>query len=403
MATTPASPVPDPAAQPSAAPTPAAQTVAASTPAAPAAPATAPTAPTRRRFRRSFWSHVPFHEQVAQSVGLQRGMLIAGLAILGVFVLTAVLAPLLAPYGYAQLSDAHGPFGAQLPPSSTHLLGTTVSGYDVLSRVIWGARTALLMVVAGIILSVFVGVALGLVSGYFGGPVDRLLVVITDAIYAFPSLLLAIVMSIVISGGQSGLWSGVLAAAFSITVVFIPEYFRVVRAEVLRVKAEAFVESARVIGASNWRIMTRHVLANSTRTLPLILTLNASESILTLAGLGFLGFGIEPTSAAEWGFDLNKAIADVAAGIWWTSVWPGLAIVLVVLGLTLVGESLNDLSDPRLRTRRRAVRSSVRGGTTAVGVPGTDVDLDQSGVPVAPGVPIAEDWIPTDEQEKNDE
>ncbi|WP_222704608.1 ABC transporter permease [Actinomyces polynesiensis] len=322
-------------------------------------------------------------------MGLQRGMLVTGLVILAVFLLTAVFAPLLAPYGYAQLSDAAGNFGAQQRPSSAHLLGTTVSGYDVLSRVIWGSRTALFMVIAGIVLSLFVGVALGLVSGYFGGWMDRVLVVITDAIYAFPSLLLAIVMSIVISGGQSGMWSGILAAAFSITVVFIPEYFRVVRAEVLRVKAEAFVESARVIGASNSRIMVRHVLKNSTRTLPLILTLNASESILTLAGLGFLGFGIEPTSAAEWGFDLNKSIADVASGIWWTSVWPGLAIVLVVLGLTLVGESLNDLSDPRLRTRRRAARSRVRGGAPVEGV-----DLDESGVPVAPGVPIAEDWIP---------
>jgi peptide/nickel transport system permease protein len=179
-------------------------------------------------------------------------------------------------------------------------------------------------------------------------------VVIADAIYAFPSLLLSIVVAIVISGGQSSLIGGILAAAIAVTVVFIPQYFRVIRAETVRIKAEAFVESARVIGASNWRIMVRHVLRNSTRTLPLIMTLNASESILTLAGLGFLGFGIQPTSAAEWGFDLNKSVADVTAGIWWTSVWPGLAIVLTVLGLTLVGESLNDLADPRLRTRRRS-------------------------------------------------
>lgn len=343
--------------------------------------------PTQRRFRTDWRRLIPLRAQLAQAVGLQRGMLLAGLVVIAVFVLVALFAPLLAPYGYAQLSDAAGNFGAQQAPSSQHWWGTTVSGYDVLSRTIWGARTALIMVIAGVVLSLFAGVLLGLLSGYFGGWADRVLVVVTDAIYAFPSLLLAIVMSIVISKGQSGLWSGILAAAFSITVVFIPEYFRVVRAEVLRVKSEAFVESARVIGASNWRIMTRHVLRNSTRTLPLILTLNASESILTLAGLGFLGFGIEPTSAAEWGFDLNKSVSDVAAGIWWTSVWPGLAIVLVVLGLTLVGESLNDLSDPRLRTRRRLVRSDVRGG------PGT-TDLDASGVPVAPGVPIAEDWVP---------
>jgi peptide/nickel transport system permease protein len=194
--------------------------------------------------------------------------------------------------------------------------------------------------------------------------------VVADAIYAFPTLLLAIVVAIVISGGQSSLWGGIFAAAISITVVFIPQYLRVVRAETVRIKAEAFVESARVIGASNWRIMTRHVLRNATRTLPLILTLNASEAILTLAGLGFLGFGIQPTAAAEWGFDLNRSISDVSSGIWWTSVPPGVAIVLTVLGLTLVGESLNDLADPRLRTRRRAAEGGPEGLAEVTVVPG---------------------------------
>ena len=155
-------------------------------------------------------------------------------------------------------------------------------------------------------------------SGYFGGWLDRVLVVVCDAIYALPSLLLAIVAAIAITGGESSLVGGVLAAAISITVIFIPQYFRVVRAEVVRIKSEAFVESAKVIGAGHWRIMSRHVFRNSTRTLPLIMTLNASEAILTLAGLGFLGFGIEPTSAAEWGYDLQKALSDVTSGIWWT-------------------------------------------------------------------------------------
>ena len=297
---------------------------------------------------------MPVIHQLRQSVGLQRGMLIAGLVLTAIFVLCAVLAPWLAPYGYGQLRGPDGNFGAQQAPSAAHLLGTTVGGYDVLSRVIWGAQTALYVVIVAIVLSVFLGILLGLVSGYLGGWVDRVLVVIADAIYAFPTLLLAIVVAIAISGGQSGLWPGVLAAAVSITVVFIPQYFRVVRAEVVRVKAEAFVESAKVIGASTPRIMFRHVLRNATRTLPLIVTLNASEAISTLAALGFLGFGIEPTAAAEWGYDLNKALSDVAAGIWWTSIPPGIAIVLTVLGVTLIGESLNDLADPRLRARRRA-------------------------------------------------
>jgi len=293
-------------------------------------------------------------------------MLIAGLVLTGLLVLTALLAPLLAPYGFNQLRDADGPFGAQQPPSAEHWLGTTVGGFDVLSRVIYGSRTALLVMIIAIAASLFIGVLLGLVSGYFGGWLDRVLVVIADAVYAFPSLLLAIVLAIVISGGQSDMWGGVLAAALSITVVFTPQYLRVVRAETIRIKSEAFVESARVIGASNTRIMLKHVLRNATRTLPLIITLNASEAVLTLAGLGFLGFGIEPTQAAEWGYDLNRAIADVTSGIWWTSVFPGVAIVLSVLGITLVGESLNDLADPRLRTRRAS--ADVTGDVAATSV-----------------------------------
>lgn len=301
---------------------------------------------------------LPVVKQFRQSVGLQRAMLVIGLVVTGVFVLIALLAPIIAPYRFNQLRGDDGSFGTQQAPNATNLLGTTVGGYDVLSRVLWGAQTALFVIVCAIILSIFAGVLLGLVAGYFGGWLDRVLVVVCDAIYAFPSLLLAIVMSIVISRGQSSLWGGILAAAISITVVFIPQYFRVIRSEVVRIKSEAFVESAKVIGASSARIMFRHVLRNATRTLPLIITLNASEAILTLAGLGFLGFGIEPTAAAEWGYDLNRSVSDVTSGIWWTALFPGLAIVLVVLGITLVGESLNDLSDPRLRSRRRVGASS---------------------------------------------
>ena len=326
------------------------------------------------------WTRLPVVHQLRQSVGLQRGMLVAGLIITAIFILTAIFAPLLAPYGFSQLRDESGRFGSQQPPGGDHILGTTVGGYDVLSRVIWGAQTAIFVIIVAVVLSIFAGVVLGLLSGYFGGWLDRVLVVVSDAVYAFPSLLLAIVMAIVISGGRSDLIGGVLAAAISITVVFIPQYFRVIRAETVRIKAEAYVESARVLGASNSRIMFRHVLRNATRTLPLIFTLNASEAILTLAGLGFVGFGIEPTAAAEWGYDLNKALSDVTSGIWWTSLFPGLAIVLVVLGITLVGESLNDLADPRLRGRRRVAQAAgvvaetsvVPGGTLVAGPGGLD-------------------------------
>jgi peptide/nickel transport system permease protein len=164
-----------------------------------------------------------------------------------------------------------------------------------------------------------------------------------------------------------------LAAAISITVVFVPQYFRVVRNATVSVKHEPFVDAARITGAKPRRIMFKHVLPNVSQTIPVLATLNASEAILTLAGLGFLGFGIEPTGAAEWGFDLNRAIADVSSGIWWTAVPPGIAIVLTVLGITLVGESLNDLSDPRLRGRRAVSADAGSVAETSV-VPGGSID-----------------------------
>ena len=302
-----------------------------------------------------WYGKLPVVRDLNIAVGWQKAMLVTGLVITGVFLLVAVFAPLIAPYGYSQIKDADGvSFPTQAAPSSKHIWGTTVGGFDVFSRTVWGARTAVIAIIVAVLLSIFAGVLLGLISGYFGGWVDRVLVVIADAIYSFPSLLLAILMAIMISGGQSGLWSGILASGISITVVYVPQYFRTIRAEVVRIKGSAYVESAKVVGASTWRIMTKHLLKNSTRTLPVILTLNSSEAILTLAGLGFLGFGIEPTSAAEWGYDLNRSVADVTAGIWWTAVFPGIAIVLIVLGITLVGESLNDLADPRLRARKSA-------------------------------------------------
>ncbi len=312
--------------------------------------------------RARSWRSLPIVWHLRLSSGLQRGMLIAGLVLVGVFLLAAALAPLIAPYSYNQLSGPGGAFPRHASPSAEFLWGTTVGGYDVFSRVVWGSRTALLTVVMAIAPSLVIGVALGLISGYLGGALDRVLAMIADAIYAFPSLLLAIVVSIVISGGQSSFLGGILAAALAISVVFVPQYFRVTRAETLRIKAEPYVESAQVIGTSTRRILAKHVLRNATRSLPLIITLNASEAILTLAALGFLGFGINPAAAAEWGYDINRAISDVASGIWWTGVFPGLAIVLLVMGITLVGESLNDLADPRLRLRRESRRARTTEG-----------------------------------------
>ena len=295
---------------------------------------------------------------VRQAHGLQRFMLLLGFALCAAFILIAIFAPLLAPYGFNDDRANGVVFGTQQAPSAAHWFGTTVGGTDVLSRVVFGARTAVEVILLAVALSAVVGVPLGLVSGYLGGWLDRVLVLVMDALYAFPSLLLAIVVSIVLSGGKSGAFGGILAAAISITVVFIPQYFRVIRNATVSVKVEPYVDSARVVGVRTPRILSKHIFANVSQSLPVIGTLNASEAILTLAGLGFLGFGIEPSAAAEWGYDLNKALPDASSGIWWTGVFPGLAIVLIVLGATLVGESLNDILNPLLRTRGHETTSA---------------------------------------------
>jgi peptide/nickel transport system permease protein len=286
--------------------------------------------------------------------GLQRATLVLGLVLVAGFILVALFAPLLARYGFAQTSADGVEFVRQQAPSAQHWFGTSVRGEDVYSRVIYGARTALMVIVLSLIISLLLGVVLGLVSGYRGGWLDRVLVLVMDALYAMPSLLLAIVVSIVLVAGQSGTLGGILSASVAIMAVFVPQYFRVVRNATLAVKGEPFVDAARVTGASTTRILFRHILSNVTSSLPVIITLNGAEAILTLAGLGFLGFGIEPTKAAEWGYDLNKALSDISNGIWWTAVFPGTAIVLAVLGMTLVGESINEVLNPLLRTRRAA-------------------------------------------------
>ncbi|MCL2483446.1 MAG: ABC transporter permease, partial [Propionibacteriaceae bacterium] len=306
-------------------------------------PSTAALPPDRKK------SKIPGVALIRSTHGLQRGMLLVGIVIVAFFLLVALFAPLLTPYGFAQIFDT------QQPMSATHPLGTTVGGFDVLARIIYGARTAVIVIVLAVAFSLVIGVPLGLVSGYVSGWLDRALVLITDALYSFPSLLMAIVVSIMIAQGRSGAVTGILAAAIAITVIFVPQYFRVTRNATMAAKVEPYVDAARVAGARPGRIMFGHVLPNVSQSIPILMTLNASEAILTLAGLGFLGFGIEPNSAAEWGYDLNKARSDIANGIWWTAVFPGLAIVLIVVGVTLIGESLNDVLNPLLRTR---------GGTT---------------------------------------
>ncbi len=285
---------------------------------------------------------------IAEARGFARGMLWAGAALTLFFVVLAIFAPLISPYAFDQYSSNGHRFAQLAAPSHHHLFGTTVQSTDVLSRIVWGSQTELEVVALALVFSLTVGVPLGLVSGYFGGVADRTLVLVMDAMFAFPPLLLAIVIAFLLSGSVA---SGVLTAAIAITIVYIPQYFRVVRNQVMSVREEPYVEAARAIGARPLTILRRYVFFNVVQSVPVIATLNAADAILTLTGLGFLGYGVQPTEAAEWGYDISRAVSDATSGIWWTGLFPGLAIVLLVTGLTLLGEGLNETINPVLRKR----------------------------------------------------
>ncbi len=283
------------------------------------------------------------------TTGLARWMLIIGIAITALFVVLALFAPWIAPTDFNQTTVD----GTKLPklqaPSGSYWFGTNDQFYEVLSRVIWGTRTAVVCVVLSVLFSVVIGVPLGLISGFLGGWTDRLLVFLTDAIYSFPSLLLAIVFSFLFSDLFGG---GIVAAALSLTVIYIPQYFRVVRNTTVSAREATYVEAARAIGAKPTTIMRKYLFGNVVQSVPVIGTLNAADAVGTLAALGFLGLGIQPNEASEWGYDLSRALDDAQAGVWWPALWPGLAIILLITALTLVGEGLNETLNPALRRRR---------------------------------------------------
>ncbi|HSS67400.1 MAG TPA: ABC transporter permease [Nocardioidaceae bacterium] len=289
--------------------------------------------------------------------GVARWMLLIGALITSVFLICALFAPWLAPYGFDQFRSSDGKDFPQLGhPSSQHWFGTTDLKTDVLSRTIWGARTALEVVTLAVFMSLIIGLVLGIASGYFGGRLDRMLVLVMDALFAFPSFLLAIVVAFLltnkIGSGVFFMTSGVVAAALSLTVIYIPQYFRVVRNTTVSAKEANYIEAARALGATDGVIMRRYLFGNVIQSIPVLGTLNAADAIGTLAGLGFLGIGIQPDQAAEWGYDLQKSLDEASAGVWWTSLYPALAIILLITGLTLVGEGLNETINPLLRTRR---------------------------------------------------
>ncbi|HEV7536139.1 MAG TPA: dipeptide/oligopeptide/nickel ABC transporter permease/ATP-binding protein, partial [Acidimicrobiia bacterium] len=198
----------------------------------------------------------------------------------------------------------------------------------------------------------------------------RILVLVMDALYAFPSLLLAIVAAFAL---QRWVGPGVPAAALAISVIYIPQYFRVVRNHTLSVREEPFVDAARAMGAPRRVIIVRYVAANVLQSVPVIFTINAADAVLTLAALGFLGYGV-PLRTAEWGFDIGNAISDVGTGAWWTSLFPGLAIVGLVTGMSLLGEGVNDVLNPRLRSA---------GMGSDVLIPGVEADAGATPPPPA--------------------
>jgi len=289
-------------------------------------------------------------KQIWNTKGLARWIFLVGLVVSLVFLVFAIFAPWIAPFDFNQTRDAAGvKFPKVAPPSSEHWLGTNDQFYDIWSRVVWGARTALEVVLLSVVLSAIIGVPLGLLSGFVGGWVDRVLVFLMDALYAFPSLLLAIVFSFLLQGPLGG---GAVAAALSLTAIYIPQYFRVVRNTTVSAREATYVEAARAIGAKPMTIMRKYLFGNVVQSVPVIGTLNAADAIGTLAALGFLGWGIQPNQASEWGYDLSRALDDAQAGVWWPALWPGLAIILLITALTLVGEGLNETLNPALRRRR---------------------------------------------------
>lgn len=285
---------------------------------------------------------------VAEARGFARAMLWTGAVLTGIFVLMALFAPWLSPYGFDQYQAAGVQFAQLAPPSAQHPLGTNVQSTDVLAQIIWGARTELMVVALALIFSLTIGVPLGLIAGYFGGPFDRIMVLVMDAMFAIPSLLLALVIAFLLG---SSITSGIVVAACAITIVYVPQYFRVLRNHVTSVREEPYVEAARAIGAGPFTILGKYIFFNVIQTVPVLATLNAADAILTLTGLGFLGYGVQPSQGAEWGYDVSRAVGDAASGIWWTTLFPGLAIVLLVTGLTLLGEGLNETINPVLRQR----------------------------------------------------
>jgi peptide/nickel transport system permease protein len=237
-------------------------------------------------------------------------------------------------------NDPNDPVSDRLEaPSWAHPFGTDDLGRDTLARIIHGAQVSLQVGLVAIAIALVIGTLIGLLSGYFGGWVDMLLMRVIDILFAFPGLVLAIVIAGLLGANRRN-------AMIAIGVIIIPAFARVVRAAVLEVMGFPFIESARALGGGNLRIMIRHVLPNVVAPLIVLTTVYFSTAILSEATLSFLGLGTQPPEAA-WGNMLSTARSYVDQSVW-MSIFPGVAIMIVVMGFNFLGDGLRDVLDPRV-------------------------------------------------------
>ncbi|MFN8638575.1 MAG: ABC transporter permease [Dehalococcoidia bacterium] len=259
-----------------------------------------------------------------------------GLAVLVLMATSAILAPVLAPYD-PLVADR---LAAREAPSAAHWFGTDEIGRDVLSRLMWGGRYSLPTGFVPVLIAGLIGTLVGLVAGYFGGLLDNVLMRIVDVMMAFPGLLLAIAIVAVLGPSLTNLMIAI--GAFS-----VPLYARLIRGSTIAARHLTYVEAARALGARDSRIILVHILPNVVAPLIVVTTLRVATAILAAASLSFLGLGAQPPNP-EWGAMLNSARRFIRE-YWWMSVFPGLAITVVALGMNLVGDALRDVLDPRLR------------------------------------------------------
>jgi peptide/nickel transport system permease protein len=219
------------------------------------------------------------------------------------------------------------------------VMGTNQIGQDVFSRVIWGTRIALIVGLSSALVAVVVGVPIGLISGFVGGKLDRVLTLFMDAMYAFPGLILALSIAAVLGPGIGNI-------IVAIAIVYVPTYFRIVRGQTLSVKEALYVEAARSLGATPLTMLWKYIFPNIIPSVVIIFSVNVADAILTEAGLSFLGLGLPPDTP-DWGIDLSRG-QDYLRRAWWLITFPGLMVSLVTLSFSMLGESLSEILNPRL-------------------------------------------------------